>query len=116
MPFIVAHRFIMTHKSSACPTAPPEAKLGTTFKEEAGGFVSSGTTACTPVGLERSVEATGNEVEAGTPEGLSRVMDPPRNAVRAFACVLSAFFEVCRRVSVSLSVSKVSPRAAKRFP
>ena len=67
----------MTCKSSACPTAPPEAKLGTTFKEEAGGFVSSGTTACTPVVLERSVEATCNEVEAGTPEDLERLM-PPR--------------------------------------
>ena len=52
----------------------------------------------------------------GTSEGLERSMGIPSKELRAFACALSAFFEVCRRVSVSLVVSKVSPRAAKRFP
>ena len=119
MSFIVVHRFIMTCKSLACPTAPPEAKLGKTFRVEAGGLVSPGITTGTLIGLERSVGDPGNEVEADTPEGLERSMTPPpppSNKVRAFACDLSAFFEVCRGVLVSLLVSKVSSRAAKRFP
>ena len=55
MPSIVVHNFIMTYKSSACPAAPPEGKLGTTLRVEDRSLVSPGTTAGTPEGLERSV-------------------------------------------------------------
>ena len=120
------HKFIMTCKSSACPTAPPEGKLGTTLRVDDGSLVSPGNTAGTSEGFERSVVASSNEVDdgsalsSGTTEGTSDdleiSMGAPINEVRAFACALSAFFEVCRRVSVSLVVSRVPPRAAKRFP
>ena len=109
MSFIVVHRFITTYKSSACPTYYPEGKLGTTFRVEAGGLVSYGTTTDTTVRLKRSLGAPCNKVEAGTREDLERTMGPPNSEVRAFACVLSALFGVCRRVSVSRLVRKVSP-------
>ena len=74
----------------------------------------------TMVEKARTVLQNGSAVSPGTTEGtsegLERSMGAPSNELGAFACALSAFFEVCRRVSVSLVVSRVPPRAAKRFP
>ena len=90
MSSIVVHKLIMACKSSACPPAPPEAKLGTTFGAETGGLISPGTFTGTPVGSNESMGATGEGVKAGTSGGLERLLAPPSNEVMAFACALSA--------------------------
>ena len=88
----------MTCRSSACPTAPPEANLGTAFGVEAGGLMSPGTTMGNPVGSDRSMGVPGDEVEAGTSEALERSIGPPTKELIAFACALYAVFEVCKKV------------------